>query len=76
MSIPNDWLSALLLGMFCLMLFLRLNFPNASNRSKTLVMVAVTVLFFSICGRLANSQERFESERGLTHATSEISLSR
>ena len=48
-SADDAWLSLLLVALFGLLLFLRVRFPNASTRSETLVLVAATVLFFSIC---------------------------
>jgi hypothetical protein len=55
--LDDPWLGLLLLGLFCLMMFLRLTFPNASRRSETITLLAATVLFFAFCGLLANPQE-------------------
>ena len=48
---PTDeaWLSLLLIALFGTLLFLRLRFPKASRGSETAVLIAATILFFSIC---------------------------
>lgn len=48
-SADEVWLSLLLVALFGLLLSLRWRFPNASRGSETAVLVAATVLFFSIC---------------------------
>jgi hypothetical protein len=48
-AVDEAWLSLLLVALFGFLLFLRLRFPNASRGSETAVLVAATILFFSIC---------------------------
>jgi hypothetical protein len=48
----ESWLCLLLVALFLVLLFLRVKFPNASKRSETLVLLGVTVVFFSVCGAL------------------------
>jgi len=48
-SAEDPWLCLLLIALLGGLFFLRVRFPNASKRSETVVLIAATVLFFSIC---------------------------
>jgi hypothetical protein len=55
-SVDDVWLSLLLIALFGTLLFLRRSFPNASRGSETAVLVAATILFFSICDRFLGAR--------------------
>jgi hypothetical protein len=47
-STDEAWLILLLTGLFGLLAFLRLKFPNASRSAETVVLLSATILFFLI----------------------------
>jgi hypothetical protein len=48
-SADDVWLSLFVIGLFGMLYYLPVRFPNASRRSETMVLITATVLFFSVC---------------------------
>ncbi len=49
MNADGMWLALLIMGVAGLTLFLRVTFPNASKASEAVVLLTVTIVFFSGC---------------------------
>jgi len=63
--VDDVWLSALLVALFGLLAYLRHRFPKASRSSQTAVLIAATVVFFSICNWFASAQAANSPHREL-----------
>lgn len=51
----DPWLCLLLVLVPLTLLFLRMRYPNASQRSETVILAIATIAFFSICSFLLSA---------------------